>query len=136
MAKFAEMESSINTIAKGTTIKGGITAVGDFRLDGTLEGNITLNGKLVVVRAVNGDEDLMVVTNAGIIIRTPLSEVKIAGRNTQGVKIINLEERQKVASISIVPHEEPSEVNPEDVAEEEEVEETPVEEVVNPNDVM
>jgi DNA gyrase subunit A len=94
------------------------------------------NGKLVVVRAVNGDEDLMVVTNAGIIIRTPLSEVKIAGRNTQGVKIINLEERQKVASISIVPHEEPSEVNPEDVAEEEEVEETPVEEVVNPNDVM
>ena len=48
MAKFAEMESSINTIAKGTTIKGGISAVGDFRLDGTLEGNITLNGKLVV----------------------------------------------------------------------------------------
>lgn len=48
MAKFAEMESSINTIAKGTTIKGTITAVGDFRMDGTLEGNITLNGKLVV----------------------------------------------------------------------------------------
>ncbi len=48
MAKFAEMESSINTIAKGTTIKGEITAVGDFRLDGRLEGNITLNGKLVV----------------------------------------------------------------------------------------
>jgi cytoskeletal protein CcmA (bactofilin family) len=48
MAKFAEMESSINTIAKGTTIKGAISAVGDFRLDGMLEGNITLNGKLVV----------------------------------------------------------------------------------------
>ena len=48
MAKFAEMESSINTIAKGTIIKGDITATGDFRLDGRLEGNITLNGKLVV----------------------------------------------------------------------------------------
>ena len=48
MAKFAEMESSINTIAQGTTIKGSISAVGDFRLDGTLEGDITLNGKLVV----------------------------------------------------------------------------------------
>ena len=48
MAKFAEMESSINTISKGTTIKGSISAAGDFRLDGTLEGNITLNGKLVV----------------------------------------------------------------------------------------
>jgi cytoskeletal protein CcmA (bactofilin family) len=48
MAKFAEMESPINTISKGTTIKGSISAVGDFRLDGILEGNITLNGKLVV----------------------------------------------------------------------------------------
>ncbi len=48
MAKFAEMESSINTIAKGTTIKGNVIAIGDFRLDGTLEGDITLNGKLVV----------------------------------------------------------------------------------------
>ena len=48
MAKFAEMESSINTIAQGTTIKGAVSAVGDFRLDGTLDGNITLNGKLVV----------------------------------------------------------------------------------------
>ena len=42
------------------------------------------------------------------MIRTPLSEVKIAGRNTQGVKIISLENSAKVASISIVPHEEPS----------------------------
>jgi cytoskeletal protein CcmA (bactofilin family) len=48
MAKIAEMESSINTIAKGTVIKGSISATGDFRLDGTLEGDITLNGKLVV----------------------------------------------------------------------------------------
>lgn len=48
MAKFAEMETTINTIAQGTKITGGVSAVGDFRLDGTLEGNITLNGKLVV----------------------------------------------------------------------------------------
>ena len=48
MAKFSEMETSINTIAQGTTIKGTISAVGDFRLDGTLDGHITLNGKLVV----------------------------------------------------------------------------------------
>lgn len=44
-----EMESSaINIITTGTTIKGDIVATGDFRLDGTLEGNIQLNGKLVV----------------------------------------------------------------------------------------
>ena len=49
MAKTMEMESSpINIITDGTLIKGDITASGDFRLDGTLEGNIQLNGKLVI----------------------------------------------------------------------------------------
>lgn len=44
-----EPESSpINIITVGTLVKGDITASGDFRLDGTLEGNIQLNGKLVV----------------------------------------------------------------------------------------
>ena len=66
-------------------------------------------GDLVTVRAVNGDEDLMVITQNGIVIRTPLSQVRIAGRNTQGVKVINLEGRQKVSSIAVVAHEEESE---------------------------
>lgn len=49
MAKTMEMESTaINIITDGTVIKGDITATGDFRLDGKLEGNIQLNGKLVV----------------------------------------------------------------------------------------
>ena len=64
-------------------------------------------GNLVAVRAVNLEDDLMVITNAGIVIRTPLSQIRIAGRNTQGVKIMNLEGRQRVSSIAIVPHEEP-----------------------------
>ena len=38
----------INTITVGTSIKGDIQANGDFRMDGTLEGNITLTGKLVI----------------------------------------------------------------------------------------
>jgi DNA gyrase subunit A len=79
-------------------------------------------GKLVCVRAIKGDEDLMVVTNAGIVIRTPLNQIRYIGRNTQGVKIMNLEDRQRVSSMAIVPHVE---------VEEEVVEETistPVEE--------
>ena len=75
-------------------------------------------GKLVDVRAVNGDEDLMVITTAGIVIRTHLNQVRTAGRNTQGVKIMNLEGRQKVASIAIVPFEE--DVPEEELAEGEE----------------
>lgn len=42
------INSLINTITVGTSIKGDIQANGDFRMDGTLEGNITLTGKLVI----------------------------------------------------------------------------------------
>ena len=42
------INGSINTITSGTLIKGNIQASGDFRMDGTLEGNITLTGKLVI----------------------------------------------------------------------------------------
>ena len=76
-------------------------------------------GNLVAVRAVNIEDDLMVITNAGIVIRTPLSQVRIASRNTQGVKIMNLEGRQRVSSIAIVPHEEPAEETEEPVEGEE-----------------
>ena len=81
-------------------------------------------GRLAAIRAVNGDEDLMVVTNAGIVIRTPLSQIRLMGRYTQGVKIMNLEARQKVASMTIIPHTE----------EEEEVEVIEGEESVVEND--
>ena len=66
-------------------------------------------GKIVAVRSVSSDDDLMVITNYGIVIRTHLNEVRQSSRNTQGVKILNLEGRQKVSSIAIVPFEEESE---------------------------
>ena len=57
--------TSVNTITTGTSIIGDISANGDFRLDGTLKGNITLTGKLVVGEkgAVTGD---IVCQNANI----------------------------------------------------------------------
>lgn len=66
-------------------------------------------GDLVAVKAVSVEDDLLVVTKKGVIIRTPLSEIKIAGRNTQGVKIINLDARDTVAALTILPHVDPSE---------------------------
>lgn len=61
-----ETLESINIITKGTVIKGDVTSTGDFRLDGTLEGNIQLNGKLVVgdTGIVNGN---ILCMNANII---------------------------------------------------------------------
>ena len=67
MARTMEVENnSINIITAGTLIKGDISASGDFRLDGTLEGNIQLNGKLVVGDSgiVNGN---VLCVNANII---------------------------------------------------------------------
>lgn len=78
------------------------------------------NGELTAMRGVNGDEDLMVITNKGIVIRMPLAQIHIAGRNTVGVKIIALEPKQKVASLAIVPHQD------------EEMQEETAEEEVNP----
>ena len=82
-------------------------------------------GKIVAVRSVSSEDDLMVITNYGIVIRTHLSEVRQSSRNTQGVKILNLEGRQKVSSIAIVPFEEdsdeelPEEAEGEEIAQEE-----------------
>lgn len=62
-----EMETTaINIITDGTLVKGDITATGDFRLDGTLEGNIQLNGKLVIGDSgvVNGN---VLCQNANVI---------------------------------------------------------------------
>lgn len=79
------------------------------------KGVVTLNctpkvGRLVALRAVKGDEDLMMVTTGGVVIRIPLEQVKVAGRNTQGVRVIRLEdEKQKVASLTVVPHEDDTE---------------------------
>ena len=81
------------------------------------------NGKLCCVRAVSGDEDLLVVTQSGMVIRTPISEIKIAGRNTQGVKIINIDDKTRVASIAIIPHSD-------DPEEEFEPEEQPIDETL------
>ena len=67
MAKSFEMENTtVNTISNGTHINGDITAQGDFRLDGRLDGNIQLNGKLVVGESglVKGN---VVCQNANII---------------------------------------------------------------------
>ncbi|MCI5745085.1 MAG: DNA gyrase subunit A, partial [Erysipelotrichaceae bacterium] len=59
------------------------------------------NGKLAKIVAVDGDEDILVVTNLGIIIRTSLKEVNVASRNTLGVRIIKLSNNQIVSSLCV-----------------------------------
>ena len=64
------------------------------------------NGHLVCMKAVNGDEDLLIVTNKGVMIRVPLEQVKIASRNTQGVRVIRLDGNSEVSSLEVTAKEE------------------------------
>ena len=67
--------------------------------------NITeKNGNIVALRSVKGDEDLMIITNSGIVIRISINQVSLLGRNTQGVRLINLKNDQKVATANTVEH--------------------------------
>lgn len=59
-------------------------------------------GQLVALRAVNGDEDLLIITSEGIVIRLPMEQVKLAGRNTQGVRLIKVTEGSTVSSVEVV----------------------------------
>ena len=62
------------------------------------------------MKAVNGDEDLLVITNKGVMIRIPLEQVKIASRNTQGVRVIRLDEDSEVSSLEVTSKEEEEEI--------------------------
>lgn len=69
--------------------------------------NITeKNGNIVSFKTVHGDEDLMIITDNGIIIRLPLEQVSTTGRVAQGVKLINLKEEQKVSSVALIQKDE------------------------------
>ena len=68
--------------------------------------NITeKNGKIVSFKSTDNDSDLMIITDNGIIIRLDVGSISQMGRVTQGVKLINLKDGSKVASISIVDKE-------------------------------
>lgn len=71
------------------------------------------NGNIVSFKMVNGSEDLMIITDSGIIIRLPLEQVSSTGRVAQGVKLINLKDNQKVSTIAIIEHEEDQEIEEE-----------------------
>ncbi len=68
-------------------------------------------GELVAMRSINGDEDCMIMTDAGIIIRISLKQVSVVGRNTIGVKFINIKDGEGVSNVAILDPEDDSEEN-------------------------
>lgn len=69
--------------------------------------NITeKTGLLVGIKAVTDNDDLMIITKNGITIRLSLKDIRVMGRNTQGVRLINLDDTDEIAAVTIVEHEE------------------------------
>ncbi|MDD2434635.1 MAG: DNA gyrase subunit A [Bacilli bacterium] len=66
------------------------------------------NGDIISFKTVSGIEDLMIITNNGIIIRLPLEQVSTTGRVAQGVRLINLKEEQQVSTTAIIDKEDQS----------------------------
>ncbi|MGI6393029.1 MAG: DNA gyrase subunit A [Candidatus Izemoplasmatales bacterium] len=91
---------------------GKRTIIDEYRLQnrggkGVKTINVTdKNGPLKKLISVVGDEDLFVVTDKGMIIRTPIDQIAQTKRSTQGVKVIDLVEGHQVATIAIVPKQE------------------------------
>lgn len=88
---------------------GKRTSINEFRLThrgakGVISMKITeKTGKVVGIVRVQEEDDLIVITSKGIIIRQPINSIRVIGRNTQGVKLIKLEPGDTISDITVVP---------------------------------
>ncbi len=88
---------------------GKRTAIDDYRLTGRAgKGVINMNvtektGEVVTSRSVSDGDNVIITTEKGIVIRMPLVNVRVMGRATQGVRVINLANGDKVSDLSRVP---------------------------------
>ncbi|KGP73231.1 DNA gyrase subunit A [Pontibacillus yanchengensis] len=67
------------------------------------------NGEVVTVKSVTGDEDIMIITESGVLIRMPVESISQTGRNTQGVRLIRLQDDEEVATVAQIENKEDDE---------------------------
>ena len=104
---------------------GKQTVIDEYRLThrgskGVKALNVTeKNGQMASLKCLNPEAklDLMIITDSGIIIKLPLDQVSTLKRATQGVRLINLKDEQKVSTVALVVREEESDENNEEVTE-------------------
>lgn len=87
---------------------GKQSSIDDYRITSRgAKGVKTINitdktGNLIAIKKVTDDNDLMIINKSGITIRVPVSDIRVAGRATQGVKLINLREGDMIAAVCVV----------------------------------
>ncbi|MGR3218738.1 MAG: DNA gyrase subunit A [Candidatus Anammoxibacter sp.] len=72
------------------------------------------NGKVICLKVVKDEDDLMMITSDGQIVRTPVSQTRTIGRNTQGVKLISVKDGDKLVSVAHVINEKSDDANDND----------------------
>ncbi len=72
------------------------------------------NGPVVGITSVRDSDDIMLITVQGMVNRTHVTEIRVVGRNTQGVRIMNLNEGDKVTSLAKIAREDAPEIAPGD----------------------
>ncbi|EDU06357.1 DNA topoisomerase (ATP-hydrolyzing) subunit A [Ureaplasma urealyticum] len=99
-------------LAVGSKGLGKLTDINDYRLTkrgakgvNTLKVN-DRTGNLVSIKVVNRDEEALIITTSGKVIRLSIQDISVIGRNTSGVKLISLENKEEVKSIAIFKKEE------------------------------
>lgn len=109
------LEESVDVLIVTSNGYGKRTPSGEYRVQsrggkGLKTCNITeKNGPVVSVKAATGEEDVMLITASGIIIRMDVDTISKMGRNTQGVKLIKLDENVSVSTVALVQKEEEQE---------------------------
>lgn len=101
-----KMDLALLTVTSGGFAKR--TEFQEYRLQsrggkGTINIKVTKkNGEVVGATSVSGDDEIMTVTQRGMIVRCAVKDIRKSGRNTQGVRLISLDKNDKVASIAKV----------------------------------
>jgi DNA gyrase subunit A len=96
--------------------------VNDFRLTrrggkGVISMNVTSDktGNVIAMKEVGDGDDIVVMTEGGMVIRQHVSDIRVLGRNTQGVKLIRMNEKDRITGLAAVPAEEEGENDLEEV---------------------
>ena len=60
--------------------------------------------KIIAIKIIDINQDLIIMTNTGMTMRMPISQISLLGRATQGVRLINLKDNQKIAAVNVEDH--------------------------------
>ncbi len=116
MAVVEKDEELLTILAISDRGYGKRSEVADYRLTnrggkGVKTMNVsTKTGAVIAIKAVEEEDDLMITTKSGIVIRMPVNDIRVMGRATQGVKVIRVDEDDQIADVAVVKEEENEEM--------------------------